>query len=172
MNNIRDILLKEYEKYPHMELVDYVKLIFQHVNGGNHLLKDVNKAKQYLLEEYQEVEAKDDIPLYEDIGNNIVRINLSPFKYQGLDINLLFELFVSSANIFDKNIEGMEEAFETLRMLIKDCVLPFLEKELDEYLSWYRNEDYPLVSHSETYKQYYNPHYRIIHSLFLNDLFN
>ena len=172
MNNIKEILLNEYKKYPSMEITDYMKLIFQHVNGGNHLLINKEKALQYLLDEYQEVTTSKDVPLYEDIGNNIVRINLARYKYQGLDINKLFEIFVLSASSFTKDIKAMEEAFLELKNLAKEKKIPLNIEELEEFLSWYRKNDYPLLSHSEIYKKLYNPHYRIILSSYLNNLLN
>ena len=170
MNNIKDILINEYTKHPHMEIIDYMKLIYQHVNGGNHLLSNKEKAFQYLLEEYQEIEEDKDIPLYEDIGNNIVRINLARYKYEGLDIHKLFEIFMLSALKFNKDIEAMNKAFLELKNLVISNKIPLNIQQLDEFLSWYKENNYPLLSHSGTYKRLYNPHYRIIHSSFLNTL--
>lgn len=170
MNNIETILLNEYHKYPLMEIDDYIKVIFQHINGGNHLLKNPEMAKRYLLEEYDSIKEDSTIPLEEDIGNSIVRINLARYKYEGLDINLLFDIFVKSASIYQKDIEAMEEAFNVLIDLVNSNLLPLNIKDLKTFLSIYRENDYPLISHSKTYKREYNPHYRIIHKEYLNQI--
>ena len=172
MNNIKDILINEYHKYPSMEIVDFVKLIYQHVCGGNHLLKSIDKAKEYLLYEYHSIDGNDSIPLYEDIGNNIIRINLARYKYEGLDIDILFNAFVDSSSLYRLDAIKMEQAFDVLKELIVEKVLSFDINELEEYLNEYRNNNYPLVSHSDTYKNQYNPHYRIIDKKYLDILIN
>ena len=169
-NVLRKVLIEEYRKYPYMEIDDYIKLIYQHVNGGNHLLVDKVEAKKALYEECLNIEADKDVPLYEDIGNNIIRINLKRYKYEKLNVELLFTLFSDSAQIFDKNVMEMEHAFDTLRSLARQGRTPFKITELDNYLKKYRSYDYPLVSHSESYKKHYDPHYRIIHKLYLSDI--
>lgn len=172
MNNMRDILINEYHKYPSMEIVDFVKLIYQHVCGGNHLLKSIDKAKEYLLNEYHSIDGNGSIPLYEDIGNNIIRISLARYKYEGLDIDVLFKVFVDSSSSYHLDTIKMEQAFDILKELVIEGLLSFGINELEEYLNEYRNNDYPLVSHSETYKNQYDPHYRIIDKKYLDILIN
>ena len=64
------------QKYPLMEPVDAVKLIFQNeFGGGHHYRKEAGLNR--LQEEYRNIIQSDDITLHEDIGNGIARINLS-----------------------------------------------------------------------------------------------
>ena len=46
-------------------------------------------------------------------------------------------------------------------------LLPFSIKELNEYLLEYEKVNYPMVSHSLTYKENYHPSYRVIKKDFL-----
>ena len=172
MSNIKEVLLNESKLHPYMEITDYVKLIFQHVNGGNHLLKSENEAKNYLNIEYLTVIENKNLPLYEDIGNDIVRINIARFKADKLNINSLFEAFKLSSIKYQKDIQQMEEAFTTLKELARENKLSINLEELEAYLKWYRDNDYPVTSHSELYKKHYDPHYRIINKQYLNIILN
>lgn len=168
MEPLNQIIINHYIKYPKMELTDYFKLIYQHVNGGNHLLKDFELAKKYLLDEYQSIDKNGNQELFEDIGNNLIRINLARFKYEQLNVNQLFDAFVESSNDYHKDIDQMENAFKVLSGLIKEERIPFNISEFETSLTWYRKNDYPIISHSEKYKELYNPHYRIINTRYID----
>lgn len=172
MNNLRNILKEEYRKYPLMEMDDFIKLIYQHVNGGNHLIKDEKMVYDYLIKEYEEVEEDKDIPLYEDIGNDIYRINIARLKHEKLSISTLFHAFIKSAKMYTQNIEKMEEAFIVLKELIEGDKIHLSLKQYEEFLRWYRDNNYPVISHSKRYNAEYHPHYRIVNHKYLNEIIN
>lgn len=68
-----------------MQPTDAVKLIYQNEFGGGHLIRDEKACLNYLCREYESVEKDASIPLCEDIGNGIVRVNLAAVKEDNLE---------------------------------------------------------------------------------------
>ena len=48
---MRKILLKNYTKYPEMQVQDAVKLLYQSEFGGGHMISDIGKSLDRILEE-------------------------------------------------------------------------------------------------------------------------
>ena len=55
------------------------------------------------------------------------------------------------------------ESVDIFRNMIEDGELPFNLNEFDLYFNKYVDQGMPLVSHSEIYKNMYDPHYRVVH---------
>ena len=73
---IEDILLEHYQKYPQMELNDFIKLIYQNSFGPRHMHNPSKEdVLKYLDEEIKVVTNETEI--IEDIGNGYVRVYLS-----------------------------------------------------------------------------------------------
>ena len=162
MDKLEKVFAYHISRYPEMEISDFVKLIYQTSFGGMHLLEDKNWAKTWLEYEFLEVSSDNNMPLYESIGNDLVRVNLSRYKALGCSVTNLWQVFEKSANEFDKNIEVFENNAKIGRNVLLNSYLHFSIEEYDAYLEEYRRNNYPLVSHSEKYHQLYNPHYRIV----------
>jgi len=95
MEELRAILIAHAKRYPLMQPTDAVKLIYQNVFGGGHLIRDEEACLNYLRREYASVEKKPAAALYEDIGNGIVRVNLAALKED--DLEQLGKAFIDSA---------------------------------------------------------------------------
>lgn len=80
MEKLERILREHARRYPKMQPTDAVKLIYQNEFGGGHLIREEQVCMNYLRSEYASVEKDASIPLYEDIGNGIVRVNLAAVK--------------------------------------------------------------------------------------------
>ena len=85
MEELERILREHAERYPAMEPTDAVKLIYQNEFGGGHLIRDEEACLRYLRREYAAVERDTAMPLYEDIGNGLVRVNLAAVKEEELE---------------------------------------------------------------------------------------
>lgn len=162
MNDLREIIEQHAIKYPLMQPCDAVKLIYQNEFGGGHLILDSNKSLEYLHREYKTiVQSKDDL-LFDNIGNGIVRINLSAIDANNLSLKTLNEIFVLSSN----SIHGSEESFlEKLKLLKEETIkgiFRFTLQVLQSYLTDYINSGITPVSHSIEYKKAYNPAYRVV----------
>lgn len=160
MEELRGILITHARRYPLMQPTDAVKLIYQNEFGGGHLIRDEQACLNYLRREYASVEKNPTTPLYEDIGNGIVRVNLAAVKPE--DLEQLGQDFIASAAKHKGTLDSFLNKLEVLYKLTTEGIFAFDSDALNVYLSEYKLAGYPAVSHSEQYRQAYKPSYRII----------
>ena len=160
MEELKAILITHAKRYPLMQPCDVVKLIYQNEFGGGHLIRDEQACLNYLRREYADLEKDPTAPLYEDIGNGIVRVNLAAVKPE--DLEQLGRVFIDSAAKHKGMLESFLNKLKVLETLTAEGVFPFDTNALSAYLYEYKAAGYPAVSHSPGYRQAYNPAYRII----------
>ena len=160
MEELERILREHAKRYPLMQPRDAVKLIYQNEFGGGHLIRDEQACLNYLRREYASVEKGPTVPLYEDIGNGIVRVNLAAVKPE--DLEQLGKDFIDSAAKHKGTLDSFLHKLKVLRMLTEEGVFTFDTNALSAYLSEYKAAGYPAVSHSPKYREVYKPAYRII----------
>lgn len=160
MEELRGILITHARRYPLMQPTDAVKLIYQNEFGGGHLIRDEQACLNYLRREYASVEKNPTTPLYEDIGNGIVRVNLAAVKPE--DLEQFGQDFIASAAKHKGTLDSFLNKLEVLYKLTTEGIFAFDSDALNVYLSEYKLAGYPAVSHSEQYRQAYKPSYRII----------
>lgn len=136
-------------KYPKLEKQDIIKLIYQGTQGPNHFISNPNKVLEYINLELKEKNNENE-NLYEYISDKYIRMNIFPYKNHFKEIETLQNMFINSSNI-NSNKDKLKE----------NLLIYLNEKDLLNY-------DYKPISHSETYKTNYQPHYRLINSSFLN----
>ena len=156
-----DAVLKAHAaRYPLMQPTDAVKLIYQNEFGGGHLIRNEETFLNYLRREYAGIPKNPDGPLYEEIGNGVVRVNLAAVKED--DLEQLGREFIRSAAAHTGSLDCFLQKLEVLRQLTAAGVFGFDSEQLECYLSEYEKAGYPMVSHSEIYRRNYQPAYRII----------
>ena len=160
MEELKAILIAHAKRYPLMQPTDAVKLIYQNEFGGGHLIRDEQACLNYLRREYADLEKDQTAPLCEDIGNGIVRVNLTALKEE--DLEQLGKAFIDSAAKHKGTMDSFLNKLEVLRKLANEGVFNFDTNALSSYLTEYKAAGYPAVSHSEQYRQAYKPAYRII----------
>ena len=160
MEELKAILIAHAKRYPLMQPRDAVKLIYQNEFGGGHLIRDEQACLNYLRREYTSVAKDPTVPLYEDIGNGIIRVNLAAVKPE--DLEQLGRAFIDSAAKHKGTMDRFLNKLEVLRKLANEGVFNFDTNALNAYLSEYEAAGYPAVSHSPEYRQAYKPAYRII----------
>ena len=160
MEELRAILVTHAKRYPLMQPTDAVKLIYQNEFGGGHLIRDEEACLNYLRREYASVEKDPTAPLYEDIGNGVIRVNLAALREE--DLEQLGKAFINSAAKHKGTLDSFLNKLEVLQTLTSEGVFAFDLDALNAYLSEYKAVGYPAVSHSEQYRQAYTPAYRII----------
>ena len=160
MEELRTILIAHAKQYPLMQPRDAVKLIYQNEFGGGHLIRDEQACLNYLRREYADLEKDPTVPLYEDIGNGIVRVNLAAVKPE--DLEQLGKDFIRSAAEHTGTMDSFLRKLDVLRKLTVEGIFSFDSQELENFLFKYRSQSYPMVSHSEAYREEYRPAYRII----------
>lgn len=166
MNELKKIILNHIYKYPKMEVTDIIKLVYQNEFGGGHLISNPENSLRYLKKECDELTFFNDEE-YDDIGNGLIRYNLSFLKNDEAKIVNLNEIFVKSANSHKGSLSSFFKKIELVKEMCNDNLLPFSSKELNEYLLEYEKANYPMVSHSFIYKENYHPSYRVIKKDFL-----
>ena len=160
MEELKAILITHAKRYPLMQPTDAVKLIYQNEFGGGHLIRDEQACLNYLRREYADLEKDPTAPLYEDIGNGIVRVNLAAIEPEDLD--QLGKNFIDSAAKHKGTLESFLNKLKALETLTEEGIFTFETNALNAYLSEYEAAGYPAVSHSPEYRQAYKPAYRII----------
>lgn len=149
-------------RYPLMAPADGVKLIFQNEFGGGHLISDPQAALRFLRREYATVCHDPSLPLTEDIGNGVLRVNLAALDQALLPLERLNALFVRSAEEHRGTQVRFLQKLALLRERTEAGELPFSPAELETYLAEYAAAGYPAVSHSERYRRAYAPAYRVV----------
>ena len=160
MEELKRILREQAKRYPLMQPRDAVKLIYQNEFGGGHLIRDEEACLNYLRREYAAVEQDPAAPLYEDIGNGIVRVHLAAVKPEELE--QLGRAFLRSAAEHSGSMDSFLRKLDALRQVTGEGCFAFCPEGLEAYLEAYRQAGYPPVSHSETFRTAYGPAYRII----------
>jgi len=107
-------------------------------------------------------EPADGGPLFEDIGNGLCRIHLAGLGRYPVSLETVNNFFVHTANSHRGDIRSFENKLGVLRDCCERGLLPFSSSDLDKYICSYREQGYPVVSHSEIYRETYHPSYRIV----------
>lgn len=165
MENYLEYYIK---KYPNSEIKDFIKLIYQATFGTGHMIDNVAQSLSRLKDEISNLEP---VNFYEDLYDYIsydyVRVNLRIYKQYNLNVNLLNESFSNTSQMFvDNNKIFIDELVTLKNFLIKKG---FDLAELDDYFLEYEDQEYPSVHHSQNYRNYYHPAYRVIHQKFLSE---
>ena len=160
MEELEQILREHTKRYPLMQPCDAVKLIYQNEFGGGHLIRGEQACLNYLRREYADLEKDPTAPMYEDIGNGIVRVNLAAVREEALE--QLGQDFIASAAKHKGTLDSFLNKLGVLHKLTTAGEFSFDLDALNAYLSEYKAAGYPAVSHSPEYRQAYNPAYRVI----------
>lgn len=157
---IEDILLEHYQKYPQMELNDFIKLIYQNSFGPRHMHNPSKEdVLKYLDEEIKVVTNETEI--IEDIGNGYVRVYLS----KETNMEKLSNVFLNSMaedTYTETNIRVFYRKLNILTKLIKKGSIKLPKKESINLVNEYLSNGINPVRHTKIYNELYKPHYRVI----------
>ncbi|MBQ4561700.1 MAG: hypothetical protein IJA55_05165 [Clostridia bacterium] len=151
----KELLKEHFYKYPKAEIQDIFKFIHQSSFGCEHMVESLEKAVEYIKNEYQKGVVDADI---EPLDGEYSRVPLS-FLDRGLSAETLGKLFYLSAEKADGR-EVLLAKLDILRELIDD---PELEKAVND---WAKN-DFRALHHSERFRAEYKPSYRVISNRFI-----
>lgn len=164
--DLKTILLKQYEMYPKMQIKDMVKLIYQNEFAGGHLIINENACLERLIEEVgglqKRLPAAKPPDSFDEIGNGLCRLNLETIQDSGIDMGTINRFFINTADSVSGSIQGLEEKLEILRQCCIDKALPYRLEEVEAYQEEYKGQGYPPVGHSMEYREAYSPAYRIV----------
>lgn len=158
---------EQLDRYPDMQIQDFVKFLYQATLGPAHLIENKVANYQYFLNEYHNIEKDKSHILIEEISDEYVRIHLEALSEESLDV--YYQLFLKSAEV--KN--DYDTFVNELSLIEKEIIagnLPFDIHEWKQYLKSYQENDYPMVSHTDNFRNSYHPHYRVIKKQYLIEL--
>jgi len=186
----KECLKKQCILHSTMQPQDVVKLCFQAAYGAEHLLTNVDAARDFFEKEYEGTESVAG-PLYEQLSGQVFRVNLAAWKQREFPKEWLFGMFAATAgrisaiagstnvgkvNVTPKkdgsNIDGMtgknkkvlfEEYLKAAEeMLFVEDNCNFTWEEWRRYLADYCSKEPEAVHHSEIYRAKEHPAYRIV----------
>jgi len=157
LKELKGILSEHSKRYPQGNLQDLVKLIYQNEFGSGHFVPDEVAALTRLQDEIKGI-AHASGDLFERIGNGLVRLNLKTLG-DVLPAQTVNRFFVLTSNKKWGSLEGFEAKLRILEEFSSGSdLLPFLEE--------YKAAGYPPMSHSQSYRDNYDPHYRVVSCAF------
>jgi len=157
---MKDVLLAHFARYGAMTAQDTAKLLYQATFGPGHLIADPAVAATRLAEE-RAASAKIDAPAFEAIGGGFCRLHLGARELDGVPDELLSRMFLLSAEKTG-DMDTFSARLTELEALAQGGKTPFSAGDLAEYLTAYRAEGCPMVSHSPVYREAYAPAYRVV----------
>ena len=162
---IRSMCEEIAQRYPHATLQDVYKTCFQDFFGAEHLLSDTAAAHRYLLYEIEATRAQDlnAMPIYEPTGfrHRFTRVNLSLVHSGEMTEEELFALFMEAAGTNNAFSDNWAEEWAKVEAIALEVHPTWTDTTLQAVLQFAASTASP-VRHSETFRQTYNPHYRII----------
>lgn len=165
--NMKSILYAHALRYPKMQPQDTIKLIYQHTFGPGHMIANPVQSLDRLCEEVISLKKEMSIPLFEDIGNGLVRLHLAAVDLNVYSLERINNAFVLTAGNVHGDIASFEKKLLGIASEFNAFPFDFTKETYLAYLNSYREKGFPAVSHSETYRQAYNPSYRVIYKEFL-----
>lgn len=160
-NLLKQAILYHAKAYPLMTVTDAVKIVYQSVYGPSHLIKDEKSAFDRLINEYNSCE-QIIAPIYDPLGNGLIRVNLNALDHAGITPKQVFDKFIATANAVHGTPQEFEKQLAVLSEVAEKGVFTFSHDELQAYLEKYRKAGYPPMRHSEEYRQLYKPAYRVV----------
>lgn len=143
-----------------MQIEDVLKLYLQGILGPAHLVSNYDYCLARTINEYESITNKDrDLDIEEEISDDYVRIYLIPYFNKEHSFDLLVKAFVESS----KEKGDVTLFINEVKKLIND--------DNKDFVNEYLNSGNYLISHSKIYKDYYDPHYLVIHKKYLKEIY-
>lgn len=166
LNKFRLQLTEELTYHPLARLTDIFKLFTQSAFGPGHLIHDIDSAYRYFNDEVHNHELFDTVLIQPcTLYHDFYRINLSLVKRGMINGEELFSAFIESSRI---SLTLTESEFRDdwqiiTEMMIQEKIQPDLFYDDLEYLHSLTEKNRFICHHSETFRNEYHPHYRIVH---------
>ncbi len=159
---MKNVFCSHFARYPQMQPQDAVKLAYQSVFGGGHMILDPGASLEYLRRELAATPQEGGAVLLEPIGGGLCRLHLGAVAASGLRAETVNGLFCYTANHASGTREAFEDRLSALQELADAGEAPFGAAALEEYLAAYREAGMPAVHHSEEFRRAYAPAYRLV----------
>ncbi len=162
---IRQLCAEMHRQYPAATLQDLYKSCYQDFFGAEHLMSDTAAARHYLHEELSEYRntGLTGIPEREPTGfrHRFVRISLSCVTEGKMSEEELLQRFMEAASHDNALTGDWVEEWNTIERIAIQTVPAWKDSTLQAGLRQ-AAERHSTVRHSDTYRETYHPHYRIV----------
>lgn len=153
------IISEHKKKYPMMEAQDFGKLAYQSEFGPKHLGIVYENVIKGFEKEWVSEEIVNDECQTEYIGNGYYRCHFWRNAKQ-YEKELLAKVFVLTAQDADGSLKGLKQRLEQAQ----ESQIPGMKKWMEDY----EKAGYPVVSHSDIYRETYHPHYRLVRKKYVD----
>ena len=163
------LLKKHFEESPRMEPQDAVKLAYQSAFGCGHLLPAHEVCARMIENEINAIEEDEDVFPFMPIGNGLCRLNLASAPIRALGADVIARMMRASDEIVRQRSDHagrFEALLSETAALAQSGEAPFSAEDFHAYLSDYRAQGCPVVSHTPAYREAYHPAYRVVLSDF------
>lgn len=155
------------EQYPKARLLDIYKSCFQDYMGAEHLVGDIESARNYLEQELSTTTAYELLPWYYEpcgINGNYVRVSLLAVHQGKISPDVLLDAFVRSANGPNRpSVQAWADRWHEITAVIEKMGLDLPHQREDmEWIEQVLAQGRYAISHSPDYREAYMPHYRIV----------
>jgi hypothetical protein len=164
MKFVNQLIGQHLQRYPRMQLADIYKLLHQAAMGAEHAIDDPAAALRRLEAEAAQLGAGPADPVVDPISpdGQLARIHLRPYLAAGHDLGALAEAFVRSARVRPPDPDKLAKYCACLGDLAQAGGIPFSRTQVEAYVGDIVARTYPVVRHSETYREAYAPAYRVV----------
>ena len=148
-----------------LQVQDVYKLLYQANFGIEHMLSNRAAVLTFLQDELAPLDTLDiNEPLLERISSTdeIVRVNLRPFKALNLDPSVLVELMIQSAEVTRPDTLMFYQQWSNFSGLVRYGLLDFPADILGEFDQRIAEGKFDPVRHSEEYETLNKPAYRVV----------
>jgi hypothetical protein len=164
MKFVGQLLGHHLKRYPLMQLDDVYKLLHQAALGPGHAVEDVAAARKRFDAEIQSLGSGPEEPIADAISpdGRLARIHLRPYIEAGHDLAALFEAFVQTAQNYPASRDKLAKFCGCLGDLAGAGGIPFAQARVVEHFEAIARRQFPVVSHTATYRETYKPAYRVV----------
>ncbi len=159
------IILEHFAAYPRLTIQDIFKFLYQSSFGCEHMISSLDGATNYLKTEREGIKTTIP-PTVEALDGEYSRVSLG-YLDSGLSINTFAKLFYLSAKKENDAQKSLENKLEETEKLVKYGLLPFSYDEFSSLKEEWKENNYPSLHHSDSFKKEYNPAYRVISNKFI-----
>lgn len=160
----RRFLIRQYQKYPALQIRDVLKYLYQSAFGCEHLLTDPEAVTASIRSEYAGgLPDEQDI---EPLDGAYSRVPLS-YLHRGLEAQTLGKLFAASAKPEPDGAARLEEKLCVAAELVREGGLPISWTEFENAVNAWRSRGFTAVHHSNEFRRTYHPAYRVIANAYI-----
>jgi hypothetical protein len=164
MKFITQLLDVHFKRYPRMEVTDVYKLLHQAAMGPEHAVQDAVSARTRLESEAAQLGEGPSEPLADVISpdGSLARVHLRPYLAAGHALEALAEAFVRTARERTASPDKLAKFCACLGDLAAAGGMPQPKEAVEDYFTSIAERGYPVVHHSQAYRDAYRPAYRVV----------